>query len=266
MEVAHFDRRLYEMKLREPSRRMQTETRAAWRRVGHEQQKLGQPKGPGFYAKLIDAALSVLQEYLKDVDRICRDVWEAQGGTVTSQFLRAVVRDYAVFTAMAARCGAIRGEIELRARRTGFRQTTPALRHFALEKRHLQTTLSNRYEIEAREIELKNAHRAPKAPPPTTELGGARPAVAGLFTHSDDYRSVALRGGTHTLTAQQAQMVEILDQAHANGHRDVSIAHILEQLEKKSARWQDTWKSNLEAVEKVGSILDATGRPSSAVN
>jgi hypothetical protein len=247
VDVAHFDRRLYEMKLQEPSRRMQTETRAAWRRVGYEQQKLGQGKGTGFYAKLVDAALSVLHEYLEHVDRICREVWEAQGGTVTSQFLRAVVRDYAVFTALAARCGAIRGEIELMARRTGLRQTTPVLRHLEMEKRHLQTNLSNRYEIEAREIESKNAHRVPKAAPQATELRGSRSHVAGPFTHSDDYRSVALRGGTHTLTAQQAQMVEILDQAHANGHRDVSIAHILERLEKKSARWQDTWKSNLEA-------------------
>ncbi len=247
MDVAHFDRRLYEMKLQEPSRRMQTETRAAWRRVGHEQQKLGQPKGTGFYARLVDAALSILQEYLKDADRICREVWHAQGGTVTSEFVRAVVRDHAVFTAIAARCGAIREEIELRARRTRFNQMTPVRHHLVREQRRLQSTLSNRYEIEAREIELKNAHRVPQAPPPATELGGSRSSVAGAFTHSDDYRTVNVRDETHRLTSQQAQMIEILHAAHKNGNPDVSVALIQERLEKRSSRWQDTWKTNRKA-------------------
>jgi hypothetical protein len=247
VDVANFDRRLYEMMLREPSRRMQTETRAGWRRLGYDQRKLGQPKGTGFYAGLVDGALSVLQEYLKDVDRICREVWQAQGGTVTSEFVRAVVRDYAVFTAIAARCGAIRWDIELIGRRTRFSQMTPVLRHLAREKEHLQSTLSNRYEIEAREIELKNAHRVPQAPPPATELGRLRSSGTGPFTHSDDYRTVTVRGGTHQLTSQQAQMIEILHAAHKNGNPYVSVALIQERLEKRSSRWQDTWKTNRKA-------------------
>jgi len=157
MEVARFDRRLYEMKLVEPSLRMQSETQAGWRRVRAEQQKLGQGKGVGFYVKLVDSALSALREYLKEVDRICREVWQAQGGTVTPELVRTVLRDYAVFTAIAARCGAIRGEIDRMAKRTDVSHTalTPVLHHLVREKRHLESILSNRYEIEARELELR---------------------------------------------------------------------------------------------------------------
>jgi hypothetical protein len=66
------------------------------------------------------------------------------------------------------------------------------------------------------------------------------------FSHNPDYRTVTVRGETHRLTAQQAQMIEILHEAHKNGNPDVSIAHILEVLkgERTCSRWQDTFKSN----------------------
>ena len=67
------------------------------------------------------------------------------------------------------------------------------------------------------------------------------------FTHSPDYRSVTLRGKNYPLTSQQAQMIQILHQAHESGNPDVSVAHILERLEKQSSRWQDTFKSNPNA-------------------
>jgi hypothetical protein len=234
---------------------MKAETRAAWRRVGHEQQKLGQLGGPGFYARLVDAALSVFEEYLKDVERICWEVWEAQGGPVTSEFVRTVVRDYAVFTAIEERCATLRGELEWIVRLKRFTQMTPVLRQLAREKGHLQSKLSNRYEIKAREIELKNAHHVPQAPPPAPDSGRTRPSVADPFTHFDDYRSVTVRGETHKLTSQQAQMVGILHRARKNRNPDVSISSIQEQLGKNSARgssrWHDTWKSNPKAKKAL---------------
>jgi hypothetical protein len=75
--------------------------------------------------------------------------------------------------------------------------------------------------------------------------------AVGPFTHSEDYRSVTLRGKTHTLTSQQAQMIEILHEAHKNGNPDVSIAHIQERLEKNNSRWQDTFKSNPKAKKAL---------------
>jgi hypothetical protein len=70
---------------------------------------------------------------------------------------------------------------------------------------------------------------------------------ASLFSHSPDYRAVTIRGKKFTLTAQQASMIEILHEAYKCGNPDVSIADILERLEKNSSRWQDTWKSSLDA-------------------
>jgi hypothetical protein len=64
------------------------------------------------------------------------------------------------------------------------------------------------------------------------------------FVHSEDYRTVTVRGETCTLTSEQAAMIQILHKAHKNGTPDISIAHILEELGKKSSRWQDTFKSN----------------------
>ena len=73
----------------------------------------------------------------------------------------------------------------------------------------------------------------------------------------DSYRTVSVRGETYTLTLQQAQMIEILHEAYKNGTPEVSIAHILERLEKKSernsSRWQDTFKSNPKAKALVES-------------
>jgi hypothetical protein len=72
-------------------------------------------------------------------------------------------------------------------------------------------------------------------------------AAAGQFTHSEDYRSVTVRGKPFSLTSRQAQMIEILRDAHANGNPDISIASILERLETPNARWQDTFRSNPNA-------------------
>ena len=68
-----------------------------------------------------------------------------------------------------------------------------------------------------------------------------------LLTHSGDYRTVTLLRETYKLTSQQAQMIDVLHEAHKNGNPEVSIAYIQERLEKTSSRWQDTWKSNKKA-------------------
>lgn len=78
----------------------------------------------------------------------------------------------------------------------------------------------------------------------SSKIAKATEDSARLFTHSPDYRTVTIRGEKYTLTAQQAPMIQILHEAYKNGNSDVSIAHILEHLEKESSRWQDTFKSN----------------------
>lgn len=71
--------------------------------------------------------------------------------------------------------------------------------------------------------------------------------VKSTFTHSEDFRTVTVRGESHMLTSEQAAMIRILHAAYMSRNPVVSIAHILEALEKKSSRWQDTFRSNPRA-------------------
>ena len=77
----NFDMSLFERKLREPSRRMQEATLSRRRRVGFERRKTGKGKGIGFLVALVDSDLGILQEYLEDVDRLCREVWLIQANS-----------------------------------------------------------------------------------------------------------------------------------------------------------------------------------------
>jgi len=71
------------------------------------------------------------------------------------------------------------------------------------------------------------------------------------FTHSVDYRSVALRGDTFSLTSRQAQVIEILHEAHQGGNPEVGKHSILEKLETKNSRLRDTFKSNRRAWDAL---------------
>ena len=102
------------------------------------------------------------------------------------------------------------------------------------------------------EPEEQRTHRMLQNKQTTTPAAG--------FSHSPDYRSVIVRGETYTLTSQQAQMIQILHEAHENGTPDISIAHILEKLEKRSSRWQDTFKSYPKARALVKSSRKGTLR------
>lgn len=75
--------------------------------------------------------------------------------------------------------------------------------------------------------------------------------LADQFTHSPDYRTVSVRGETFSLTSRQAQVMEILHKAYEGGNPDVAIHHILEALETKASRWQDTFKSNPRAKKAL---------------
>ena len=150
-----FDQRLYELKLAERCHELHEKTQATRRRVCFEHGKTGQGEGVGLYAKLVDADLSVLREYLERVvDKVCREVWTAQGKAITPDFIRAV-RDNAIFPTIAVRAGEIGASIKLMAGRTGFTNLPPVFHHLALGKGHLEGVMSIRYEIQARELELR---------------------------------------------------------------------------------------------------------------
>jgi hypothetical protein len=86
---------------------------------------------------------------------------------------------------------------------------------------------------------------------PKGTVGKSSAAARTKFAHSPDYRSVTLQRKLYCLTPRQAQVVEILHEAHQSGNTDVSIAYILEQLETPGSRWQDTFKSNPQAKKAL---------------
>ena len=55
---------------------------------------------------------------------------------------------------------------------------------------------------------------------------------------------VSLRDRQFSLTSRQAQVVQILFEAYVNGHPEVGLHYILEQLGSPSRRSRDTFKNS----------------------
>lgn len=64
------------------------------------------------------------------------------------------------------------------------------------------------------------------------------------FRHSEDFRSVFLRGREYTLTTQQAQIVEMLYDAHKNKTPDLSDDYILDRLGSPGSRFRDSFRNS----------------------
>lgn len=144
---------LVTLKLHESYKQLHEGTAASWRQIRCEQRQLGQQQGPGYYARLCDGAIAVLREHLGKIDGACREVQSKKGESVNAEFIRSVLLQK-VFEAIEARNGSIRGELELMARRTHFKNLTPALHHLVHAINHLKGDFRNQYEIEIRELEL----------------------------------------------------------------------------------------------------------------
>lgn len=145
---------LVTLKLHESYRELHERTAASWRQIRYEQRQLGQQPGPGYYARLCDGAIVVLRELLGKIDEVCREVQSQKRGSVNAAFIRSVLLPK-IFEAIEARNSSIRWELERVARRTRFRNLTPALRHLARAINHVKGGVSNKYEIEIRELELR---------------------------------------------------------------------------------------------------------------
>jgi hypothetical protein len=91
--------------------------------------------------------------------------------------------------------------------------------------------------------ELDNALRAAEVHSRAQETSAAPPKPKE-FTRSPDYRSVTVRRRTYNLTARQAQIIQILHEAHEAGNPEISVAHILEEIETPNSRWQDSFKGS----------------------
>jgi hypothetical protein len=101
-------------------------------------------------------------------------------------------------------------------------------------------------------LKLASAHSShPQNRNKTAKSAQSKPADTRPFTHSADYRSVAVQGKAYTLTTHQAAMVQILHENYENGSPDVSIVYIMDRRGTPNSRWQDTWKSNSKAKQAL---------------
>jgi hypothetical protein len=91
--------------------------------------------------------------------------------------------------------------------------------------------------------ELDNARRAAEVHAQVQKTVTA-PRKRQEFTYSPDYCSITAHGKTYELTSRQAQLIQILHEAHEAGNPQVSVARILEGIGTPNSRWQDTFKSN----------------------
>lgn len=128
-----------------------------------------------FFPALVECHLEVIQRYLKEVDRVARDVWLSDGNEITPEFIRTVLVPR-ISTVIAARRGAIKHELDLYHART--RQDTARGQHcLAHEMNRFVSQTAQRYEIEA--IELGKAHnlklRAPEPIRPVSTSGAILP-------------------------------------------------------------------------------------------
>ncbi|MCG6533890.1 MAG: hypothetical protein L7F78_04205 [Syntrophales bacterium LBB04] len=98
------------------------------------------------------------------------------------------------------------------------------------------------------EISIEGAKSA-KQPMPVEPVGTVRTGPARTFTHSADFRSINKDGVVFTLTPKQAQVVQILSDAHENGTPEVGQGYIIEQVSGATSikRLRDFFKSNLNA-------------------
>jgi hypothetical protein len=153
-----FDERLFTLKLHEPSKKMQLQTAARLHQVDAQQKAIGQGRGTGWLVKRVDAAIAVFREFVAEIDKACRETWLSDNDSITPEFIRGVIVSHVV-GAMAARTGAIHGDLELLARRVGIgTELPPALQHLVREANRLQSDLALQYEIEAIEL-AKRAQR-----------------------------------------------------------------------------------------------------------
>ena len=141
-----FDRQLFTLKLSELSRQMQIESVKSDRAAARQ-------GGGSVLIRIVDGQLAVLSKWLEGVDRICREVWQTQGETITTEFVREILVPNAM-TLIGVRVGVTKSCVNLSAARTN-KDPHAALGDLASKAARLKSEIANRYEIEARELEYK---------------------------------------------------------------------------------------------------------------
>lgn len=93
------------------------------------------------------------------------------------------------------------------------------------------------------------------SPKPTNSDFRSNAPKSEEFKHSEDYRSVIVRGQNFTLTSRQAQVIQMLDESRRSGHPDVGNDYLLEMLGTTNSRLRDSFRKNplaWKALVKTG--------------
>src|SRR5208282_5011473 len=107
-----FDERLYSLKLQEALvPRMHSDCGERRRKVLSQQREIGQAM-PGALHKLVDSDISLIRDYIPEVDRACRETRMSDGNPITAEFIRNVLV-HRVFSFIAVREGDSRWNLEL---------------------------------------------------------------------------------------------------------------------------------------------------------
>ena len=162
--MERFDERLCNLKLRPAIKRLHEEAGKCWGRAMAEVKEHG--NRARFLPAFIACQLQALASHLGEIDRVYREVWLWGGNAITPRFIQAVLMPR-IFLTIAARKGAIGGELDLYAGRTG-KHISHFQRHLALEISGLQGEIAARYEAEAIEVgkQIAQTNRALSTPSP----------------------------------------------------------------------------------------------------
>jgi hypothetical protein len=230
-----FDRQLFALKLSEPARQMQIESLTS-NKAARSAKLAG-----SVLIRIVDSELAVLRKWLETVDRMCREVWQTQGETITPEFVREILTQEAM-TAIGARVGVTNSHLDRTAAPT-HEDPYAARHHLAMEVNRLKADVANRHEIEARELEYQKALAAQGSPQSQLdELGGIR----GL---SEDARRDTILWLQADPSAEERVHVLAIQGLLAN------LARIIERRMERRGSPQDDRQWS-EAVTEVLLLLD----------
>ena len=101
----------------------------------------------------------------------------------------------------------------------------------------------HRTTLELLKLELASRFEGPSTPA-IPQKSDAMPKADEPFTASVDYRSIRWRGKSHSLTTRQAQVVQMLHEAHLAGIPELSGVQILERVGAPNSRLRDSFKAS----------------------
>lgn len=163
-----FDRQLFTLKLSQLSNQMQKKSVTADTAA---QTNGDNPYFPDIWSRssgepslmrMVNGQLALLNEWLRGIDGIAREVWvEIQGEALTPEFVRDILVPEAM-TVIGARHSTVSANVTSAATRG--RDTAasyPAQHRLVVELARIKAEVSARYEIEARELEYRNRESDP---------------------------------------------------------------------------------------------------------